>query len=109
MVRTICDFTLACLTVFLLLELLGPKSYVFLDFCFCCYFSILETDLQQLSTFNTQLGKIEKQGEKGTTEDEMVGWHHRFSAHEFEQTLGDSEGQESLACCSQLGFRVKYN
>ena len=27
------------------------------------------------------------------TEDEMVGWHHRFNGHEFEQTLGDSEGQ----------------
>ena len=27
------------------------------------------------------------------TEDEMVGWHHRLNGHEFEQTLGDSEGQ----------------
>ena len=34
------------------------------------------------------------------TEGEMVGWHHRLSRHEFEQTLGDSEGQGSLACCS---------
>ena len=32
------------------------------------------------------------QGEKGTTEDEMVGWHHRLNGHEFEQTPGDSEG-----------------
>ena len=38
--------------------------------------------------------------EKGETEDEMVGWHHRFNAHESQQTLGDSEGQGSLACCS---------
>ena len=38
--------------------------------------------------------------EKGTTEDEMVGWHHQLSRHEFEQTLGDGEGQGSLACCS---------
>ena len=30
----------------------------------------------------------------------MVGWHHRLSGCEFEQTLGDSEGQGSLACCS---------
>ena len=29
----------------------------------------------------------------------MVGWHHGFNGHEFEQTLGDSEGQESLVCC----------
>ena len=31
------------------------------------------------------------------TEDEMVGWHHRFNKHEFEQALGDGEGQGSLA------------
>ena len=34
------------------------------------------------------------------TEDEMVGWHHRPNGHEFEQALGDGEGQGSLACCS---------
>ena len=33
----------------------------------------------------------------------MAGWHHRLSGHEFEQTLGDGEGQESLACCSPPG------
>jgi len=37
--------------------------------------------------------------DKGTTEDEMVGWHHRLNGHEFEQILGDSEGLGSLACC----------
>ena len=37
------------------------------------------------------------------TEDEMVGWHHQLSGHEFEQTLRDSEGQGSLACCSPWG------
>ena len=36
------------------------------------------------------------QGEKGMTEDEMPGWHHRLDGHEFEQILGDSEGQGSL-------------
>ena len=41
--------------------------------------------------------------EKGAIEDEMVGWHHRLDGHEFEQTLGDSEGQGSLACCSPWG------
>ena len=34
------------------------------------------------------------------TEDEMVGWHHQFNRNELEQTLGDSEGQGSLVCCS---------
>ena len=37
-----------------------------------------------------------KQKEKGAAEDEMVGWHHQLSGHEFEQTLRDSEGQGSL-------------
>ena len=41
-----------------------------------------------------------RQKEKGMTENEMVGWHHWFNEHEFEWTLGDSEGQGSLACCS---------
>ena len=40
------------------------------------------------------------------TENEMVGWHHQFNAHEFEQTLGDSEGLESLECCSPQGCKV---
>ena len=34
------------------------------------------------------------------TEDEMVGWHHQLNGHKSEQTLGDSEGQGSLARCS---------
>ena len=37
--------------------------------------------------------------------DEMVGWHHRLSGHEFEQTPGDGEGQESLVCCSPWGCK----
>ena len=41
-----------------------------------------------------------KEEEKGTTEDEMVGWHQQLDGPEFEQTLGDSEGQGSLVCCS---------
>ena len=39
------------------------------------------------------------------TEDEMAGWHHRFNGHEFEKTLGDSEGQGSLARCSPWGHK----
>ena len=35
----------------------------------------------------------------------MVGWHHKLSGHEFEQTLGDSEGQGSLVCCSPWGHK----
>ena len=39
------------------------------------------------------------------TEDEMVGWHHLLRGHEFEQTLGDGEGQGSPVCCSPWGHR----
>ena len=42
---------------------------------------------------------------KGMTEDEMVGWHHHLNGHESEQTLGDGEGQGSLACCSPWGCK----
>ena len=41
---------------------------------------------------------------KRAAEEEMVGWHHWLNRHEFEQTLGDSEGQGSLACCSPWGL-----
>ena len=37
------------------------------------------------------------------TEDEMIGWHHQLNTHEFEQALGDTEGQGSLAGCSPWG------
>ena len=43
------------------------------------------------------------QEEKGTTEDEMVGWHHRLNEHEFGWTLGVGDGQGGLACCSSWG------
>ena len=46
------------------------------------------------------VGKDWGQEEKRVTEDEMVGWHHQLHGHELEQTLGDSQGQGSLACCS---------
>ena len=48
-------------------------------------------------------GKNWGQEEKGMTEDEMIGWHHRLNGHELEQTLRDDKGQQSLACCSPLG------
>ena len=48
-------------------------------------------------------GKDWRQEEKGMTEDEMAGWHHRLNGHRFEQILGDGEGQGSLVCCSAEG------
>ena len=50
------------------------------------------------------LGKTEgRKEDKGTTEDEMVRWHHLLNGHESEKILGDSEGQGNLACCSPWG------
>ena len=48
------------------------------------------------------------QEEKGATEDEKVGWHHWLNGHEFEQAPGDGEGQQSLACYSLRGHRVRH-
>ena len=50
-------------------------------------------------------GKDSGQEEKGTTEDEMVGWHHWLNGHEFEQALGVGDGQGSLAWCSPWGHK----
>ena len=50
-------------------------------------------------------GKDCRQEGKGTREDEIVGWHHQLSGHEFEQALADGEGQESLVCCSPWGCK----
>ena len=50
------------------------------------------------------LGMIEDEG-RGMTENEMVGWHHLFDGHEFEQALGVGDGQGSLACCTPRGCK----
>ena len=54
-------------------------------------------------------GKDWRQEEKGTTEDEMVGWHHQLDGHEFEQALEVGNGQGSLTCCSPWGRRVRHD
>ena len=52
------------------------------------------------------LGKIDKWKAKGSTEDEMVGWHHRLDEHEFEQASEVGDGQGSLVCCSPWGYKM---
>ena len=52
------------------------------------------------SLVNSDAGRDWGQEEKGTTEDEMAGWHHRLDGHEYEQALGVGDGQGNLACCS---------
>ena len=48
------------------------------------------------------LGKIEGR-RRGGRQDEMIGWHHRLNGHEFEQTLGDGEGQGSFGVLQSMG------
>ena len=50
-------------------------------------------------------GKDWWQEEKGTTEDEVVGWHHQLNGHGFRWTPGVGDGQEGLACCSSRGTK----
>ena len=54
---------------------------------------------------DSDAGKDWRWEEKGTTEDEMVGWHHWLNGHEFEKGPGVGEGQGSLACCSPCGCK----
>ena len=50
-------------------------------------------------------GKDWRQEEKGSTQDEMVGWHHWLNGHDFEQALGAGDGQGSLTHCSPWGCK----
>ena len=54
---------------------------------------------------DSDAGRDWGQEEKGTTEDEMAGWHHRLDGRESEWTLGDSDGQGGLACCHSWGLK----
>ena len=53
----------------------------------------------------TDAGRDWGQEEKGTTEDEMAGWHQRLDGREFEWTLGVGDGQGGLVCCSSWGSK----
>ena len=59
----------------------------------------------QLIEKDPDAGKNWRQKEKGAAEDETVRYHHWLNGREFEQTLGDSEGQGSQACCSPWGHK----
>ena len=59
----------------------------------------------QLLRKDPDAGKYCRQKEKGMTEDEMVGWHHRINVHEFEQAPKVGEGQGSLAFCIPRGHK----
>ena len=73
------------------------------------YFSHLMRRTDSLEK-TVMLGKVEGRGEgehqeKGTTQDEMIGWHHQLDGQEFEQALGVGDGQGSLVCCSPWGLK----
>ena len=59
----------------------------------------------QLTEKESDARKDWRQKEKGMTEEEMVGWHHQFDEHEFEQAPGDGERQRSLLCFSPWGHK----
>ena len=63
----------------------------------------------QLIGKDPDAGKDWRQEEKGITEHEMIGWHHRLDGHDFEQALGDGDGQGSLVCSRPWGHRVRHN
>ena len=54
---------------------------------------------------DSDAGRDWGQEEKGTTEDEMAGWHHRLDGREFEWTLGVGDGQGGLVCCNSWGCK----
>ena len=56
--------------------------------------------MRRADSLEKTLMKIEGRKRRGRQDNEMVGWHYRLNAHEFEQTPGDSEGQGNPACCS---------
>ena len=71
---------------------------------------MLKLKLQHFGHLMRRIDSLEKtliwerlKEEKGTTEDEMAGWHHQLNGHEFEQTLGVGDGWGGLACCSPWG------
>ena len=75
------------------------------DSCWSWSSNTLATWWEELPGKDPDAGKDWKWEEKGTTEDDLVGWHHRLNGHEFEQAPGVGEGQESLACCSPWGHK----
>ena len=78
---------------------------------------ILKLELQYFGHLKQKTDSLEKNPdagkdwsqEKGTTEDEMVGWYHRLDGHEFEQVPGVGDRQGSLGCCSPWGCKESDN
>ena len=81
-------------------------EYSWKDWCWSWSYSTLATWCEKpTQRKGPDAGKDWRQEEKRTTEDQIIGWHHWLNEHEFEQTLGDGEGQEGLVCCSPWGHK----
>ena len=77
------------------------------DWCWSWNSSTLATWCKELTPWkNPGAGKDWRREEKGTTEDEMVGWHHWLDGHDFEQAPGAGDGQGSLVCFSPWGHKA---
>ena len=59
--------------------------------------------MRRVDSLENDAGRDWGQVEKGTTEDEMAGWHHQLDGHGFGWTPGIDDGQGGLACCSSWG------
>ena len=81
------------------------------EFCPGCSLEglMLKLKLQYFGHLMWRVGRVWGQEEKGTTENEMAGWHHRLNGHEFKWTLWVGDGHGSLACCDSWGRKVRHN
>ena len=87
----------------LILREINPE-YLWKEWCWSWSSNTLTTWSKELTLRKDPVaGKDWRQEEKGMTEDEVLGWHHWLNGHEFEQTLGDGEGQGGLVCCGSWG------
>ena len=81
-----------------------PQKYIFFFKCYLPFGHLMRrADSLEKTHWKIFPGKDWRREEKGTTEDEMVGWHHHLNGREFEQAPGVGNGQESLACGSPWG------
>ena len=86
-----------------------PLGVLWKEWCWSWNSTTLATSCEELTQWKRpDAGRDWGQEQKGTTEDEMAGWHHRLNGHEFEWTPGAGDGQGGLACCDSWGHRVRH-
>ena len=92
-----------CLTKWIILFTIFCNCY---SICYSLYILFWPPNAKSwLIGKNPGAGKDWGQAEKGTIEDEMVGWHHRLKEHRFGWTLGVDDGQGGPACCGSWGCK----